>query len=92
MSDEDSITKALREAGPRYIVDSHQRFLGFLLTPEEYEDYLEMCLHSETPSRARTGISGKQLLRFAGTIPPDDLQLMQQVIQANCETVDTNGW
>ena len=42
MNEEDTITKALREVGPRYIADSQQRLLGFLLTPEEYEDYLEM--------------------------------------------------
>lgn len=42
MNDEDAITKALREAGPRYVVDSHQRFVGFLLTSEEYEDYLNL--------------------------------------------------
>lgn len=42
MDEEDMITKALREVGPRYIADSQQRLVGFLLTPEEYEDYLEM--------------------------------------------------
>ena len=42
MNDHDSVPKGLREAGSRYIVDSHQRPVGFLLTPEEYEDYLEM--------------------------------------------------
>ncbi len=42
MNEEDKITKALREVGPRYIMDSQQRLVGFLLTPEEYEDYLEM--------------------------------------------------
>ncbi len=47
MNEEDTITKALREVGPRYIADSQQRLLGFLLTPEEYEDYLEMRLHDD---------------------------------------------
>ena len=28
----------------------------------------------------RRSVSGKQLLRFAGLIPPDDLQLMRQAI------------
>ncbi len=41
-SDEDAITKTLREAGPRYVVDARQRLVGYLLTPEEYADYLDM--------------------------------------------------
>lgn len=47
MNEEDTIIKALREVGPRYIVDSQQRPVGFLLTPEEYEDYLEMRLRGD---------------------------------------------
>lgn len=47
MNEEDKITKALREVSPRYIADSQQRLLGFLLTPEEYQDYLEMRLHTD---------------------------------------------
>ena len=42
MNEEDTIVKALREVGPRYIANSQQQLVGFLLTPEEYEDYLEM--------------------------------------------------
>ncbi len=38
------------------------------------------------------GIPGQQLLRFAGTIPLDDLHLMRQVIEQDCEQVDTNEW
>ena len=38
------------------------------------------------------GVSGQQLLRFAGTIPIDDLQLMQEAIEQNCEHVDLNEW
>lgn len=38
------------------------------------------------------GIPGRQLLRFAGTIPADDLRLMQQAIEAECEQVDLNEW
>jgi hypothetical protein len=38
------------------------------------------------------GVSGQQLLRFAGTIPIDDLQLMQEAIEQNCEQVDLNEW
>ena len=38
------------------------------------------------------GIPGRQLLRFAGAIPPDDLQLMRQAIEQGCEQVDANEW
>lgn len=41
---------------------------------------------------APRGVPGLQLLRFAGTIPLDDLQLMRQAIEEGCERVDTHEW
>jgi hypothetical protein len=38
------------------------------------------------------GVSGQQLLRFAGAISSDDLQLMQEAIEQDCEQVDRNEW
>lgn len=38
------------------------------------------------------GVSGQQLLRFAGTIPSDDLQLMKEAIAQGCEQVDLDEW
>lgn len=38
------------------------------------------------------GTSGQQLLRFAGSIPPEDLQLMCEAIEQDCEQVDVNEW
>ena len=38
------------------------------------------------------GVSGSQLLRFAGTIPLDDLNLMSEAINQDCEQVDINEW
>ncbi len=38
------------------------------------------------------GVPGRQLLRFAGAIPSDDLELMRQTIEEDCERVDTNEW
>ena len=43
-------------------------------------------------SVAGRGVPGKQLLRFAGSIPLDDLELMQQAIEDGCERVDLNEW
>jgi hypothetical protein len=31
------------------------------------------------------GVPGQQLLRFAGAIPPDDLLLMREAIEQDCE-------
>lgn len=38
------------------------------------------------------GVPGQQLLRFAGAIPLEDLQLMRQAIEEGCEQVDANEW
>ncbi|MBW6521832.1 MAG: hypothetical protein K0A99_12630 [Desulfoarculaceae bacterium] len=38
------------------------------------------------------GVPGKQLLSFAGTIPADDLKVMEQAIEDSCEKVDQNEW
>lgn len=38
------------------------------------------------------GTPGQQLLRFAGSIPSDDLQLMREAIEQDCERVDIDKW
>jgi hypothetical protein len=38
------------------------------------------------------GTPGQQLLRFAGSIPSDDLQLIREAIERDCERVDIDGW
>ena len=38
------------------------------------------------------GVSGQQLLRFAGLIPLDDVRLMREAIEQGCEQVDINEW
>jgi hypothetical protein len=38
------------------------------------------------------GVPGKDLLRFAGTIEPDDLQVMARVIEEDCEKVNLSEW
>ena len=38
------------------------------------------------------GVPGSQLLRFAGTIPLQDIELMRQAIAQDCEQVDLNEW
>ncbi|MEH1875207.1 hypothetical protein [Nostoc sp.] len=38
------------------------------------------------------GVPGKQLLNFAATISPNDIQLMRETIEQGCEQVDINDW
>lgn len=38
------------------------------------------------------GTPGKKLLKFAGSIPSDDLTLMQNAIEQDCEQVDLDEW
>ena len=38
------------------------------------------------------GVPGKQLLRFADSIPKEDLQLMSEAIKQDCDKVDVNEW
>jgi len=40
----------------------------------------------------RRGVSGKELVRFAGLIPPDDLQQMREAINDGFGQVDLNEW
>lgn len=36
--------------------------------------------------------AGHRLLHFAGTIPPDDLAVMQEAIEQACEQIDPHEW
>ncbi|MBW4675432.1 MAG: hypothetical protein KME52_15825 [Desmonostoc geniculatum HA4340-LM1] len=38
------------------------------------------------------GVPGKQLLNFAGTISPNDIQLIREAIEQGCEQVDIDEW
>jgi hypothetical protein len=38
------------------------------------------------------GVPGRQLLQFAGTIPLDELRLMEEAIAQGCGQVDINEW
>ncbi|NEQ73733.1 MAG: hypothetical protein F6K23_12150 [Okeania sp. SIO2C9] len=37
-------------------------------------------------------ISGTQLLPFAGSISPEDLQIIGETIKQDCEQIDINEW
>lgn len=38
------------------------------------------------------GVPGKQLLRFAGVLSPEDAHTITQAIEAECERIDLNAW
>ena len=38
------------------------------------------------------GVPGRQLLQFAGLIPDDDLHLISQAIEEDCEQVNLDEW
>ena len=57
--------------------DAQRQVLAFLQT-------LRATIQQGTP--------GKQLLQFAGMIKADDLALMRQAIEHNCEQIDANEW
>ena len=38
------------------------------------------------------GTPGKELLKFAGTISPEDAQDMIEAIEEGCEQIDANEW
>ena len=40
----------------------------------------------------KTGVSGNTLLKYAGFIAPDDLQVMREAIENDCNRVDINEW
>ena len=44
-----------------------------------------------SPSVPR-GVPGSQLLKFAGLIPADDLELMRSAIENECERIDVDQW
>jgi hypothetical protein len=61
-----------------------------LLDVEQQQRVLEFArsLTSGTPR----GVPGKDLLRFGGTIDAEDLKLMEQAIEEDCERIDPDDW
>jgi hypothetical protein len=50
-------------------------------------EFVRALIKAEVP-----GTPGQQLLRFAGSISPDDLKLMREAIEQDCERVDADEW
>jgi hypothetical protein len=60
------------------------------LAPKEQQLVLEFA-RALAVSRPR-GVAGKDLLRFAGIIPKEDLKAMSAAIEEGCEQVNANEW
>lgn len=58
------------------------------LGPQQQQQVLAFARVLAAPSNA----SGKGLLRAAGTIPPDDLAMMERAIEEECERIDDDEW
>lgn len=61
-----------------------------LLDPDQQRQVLEYARAlSEAP---RQGVRGEALLRFAGSIPADDLRDIATAVKEGCEGIDPRGW
>lgn len=63
----------------------------------QIDDFVAFINQRYAPSAQLTatrvqGIPGRELLRFAGTIEADDLELMQKAIDEDFGKVDLNEW
>lgn len=63
------------------------------LEPLSFGQQRQVLDFARALASARTqGVAGRKLLRFAGTIEPDDLKIISQSIAEDCGKVETNGW
>jgi len=64
-----------------------------LLSPVQQQEVLGF-IHSINSSTTKPskGTQGKDLLKFAGSISPEDIELMKTAIEEGCGQVDPDGW
>ena len=60
------------------------------LTPLQQKQVLDFAL--ELSGELAKHYPGKNLLQFAGTISPEDLEIMKQAIEEGCEQIDESEW
>ena len=57
------------------------------------EQRFQVLEFARTLTRAKVhGVKGQDLLRFAGTIEPEDLATITQTIEEGCEKVNLDEW
>ena len=47
---------------------------------------------AKEPKPRQVGVPGRELLKFVGTIPPEDLEEMKRIIEEDCERIELNEW
>jgi hypothetical protein len=57
-------------------------------SPEQQQRVLDFVRSLKRP----VGRSGKDVLHLAGGIDPEDLEIMRQVADEECEGIDPDGW
>ena len=60
------------------------------LPPEDQRKLLDFA--RELTMHRQEGVSGRDLVRFAGAIDKSDLELMRKAIEEDCERVYANEW
>ena len=60
------------------------------LSPGQQRQVLDFTL--ELSGESPKGISGKELLKFVGLFPPEDLEEIRQAIEEDCGQVDESEW
>jgi len=60
------------------------------LLPEDQQQRVLAFVKTLVP--ASGGVSGKDLLKFSGSIGQADLQLMAKAIEEGCERIDRGEW
>lgn len=67
----------------------------FEATTDEQWEAIAQSVREEIAAGDTTPISGTpgyKLLRFAGSIPAEDLQIMAEAIQEDCNRIDIEEW
>ncbi len=60
------------------------------LTPLQQKQVLDFAM--ELSGELAKRYPGKNLLQFAGTISPEDIEIMKRTIEEGCEQVDESEW
>lgn len=80
----------LEQRTTRTTIERELRDRLSVLAPEQQRQVLEYARALGTvPQR---GIPGSALLRFAGTIPEEDLAAIRMAVEEGCEGIDAGGW
>ncbi|HNR32196.1 MAG TPA: hypothetical protein PKI11_15000 [Candidatus Hydrogenedentes bacterium] len=60
------------------------------LNEDQQQRVLAFAIRIKVPKPE--GSPGKDLLRFVGCIPKDDIERMRAVIEEDCERIDYDAW